>query len=114
MLRSVLFTAHAPRGLPALTEEKVPAGGVSPGPEPPQQARVPSALTPHAAVALALTDAKVPVGGDASPRLYPSPSPQQARVPSLFTAQAAALPTLTERKLPDGGWPDLVRCSPNT
>jgi hypothetical protein len=102
ILRSVLFTAHAPRGLPALTEEKVPAGGVSPGPEPPQQARVPSALTPHAAVALALTDAKVPDGGAFSPRLYPS-TPQQARVPSVFTAQAAASPTLTEMKLPDGG-----------
>lgn len=71
ILRSALFTAHA-RGRPALTEEKVPAGDtssgvdVSPAPEPPQHATEPSALTPHAAVTLALMDAKAPVGGHVS------------------------------------------------
>lgn len=70
----MLFTAHA-WGHPALTEEKVPMGGESPGvtmsppPEPPQQTTEPSAFTPHAALTLALMDAKVPVGGVVSPRL---------------------------------------------
>ena len=48
----------------------------------------------------ALTEEKVPEGGEACPKVL---SPQQASVPSLFTPQLWKSPALTEEKVPDGG-----------
>ena len=63
----------------------MPLGGVA-WPEAllPQQARVPSVLTPQVKMPLALTEVKVPLGGFAWPWKL---SPQQARVPSALTPQ---------------------------
>ena len=66
----------------------------------PQQARVPSVLTPQVNPKLALTDVKVPVGGVAWPELL---LPQQAMFPLLLTPQAKRLPALMDAKVPPGG-----------
>jgi hypothetical protein len=79
----------------ALTEENVPAGGVnSPKLLSPQQAMVPSVLTPQAYSPPSLTEANVPVGGTASPSRS---EPQQSMVPSVITPQTSSEePTLTD------------------
>ena len=58
-----VFTPHV-CSAPALTEAKVPGGGVAcPRSLSPQQAMVPSVFTPHVWYQPALTEAKVPAGG---------------------------------------------------
>ena len=75
----------ASKSHPALTEEKVPAGGVAwPKVLSPQQAMVPSVFTPHAAEERTLMEEKAPPGVGTWVPPYPV-LPQQAMVPSVLT-----------------------------
>ena len=71
-----------------------------------QQAILRSALfTAHASGLPALTETKVPAGGEC-PGVYVSPpheSPQQATEPSVLTPHAAVMLTLMDAKVPVGG-----------
>jgi hypothetical protein len=71
------------------------SGGPECSSSPPQQAMVPSLLTPHVKKTPALTEANVPAGGSTWPNLL---SPQQATVPSTFRPHVWAPPALTEAK----------------
>ena len=95
--------------LPALTETKEPAGGVTlPAVSLPQQSTEPSLLTPQVCDTPALTETKEPAGGVASPY---SSEPQQATEPSLLTPQVSSHPALTETKEPAGGRsPHRIHC----
>lgn len=66
----------------------------------PQQAMVPSVLTPHANSIPALTDVNVPSGGLAPPSLT---LPQQAMVPSALTPHPNPPPMVMEVNVPAGG-----------
>ena len=83
---------------PALTDTKVPAGGVA-WPESllPQQAMVPAVFTPQANRVPVLTDAKVPAGGEDSPCPL---KPQQAAAPAVLTPHAKTVFGLTDAKVP--------------
>ena len=79
--------------MPALTEVKVPAGGVAVGRSThdwhakPQQVMVPSIFTPQVKLSPALTEVKVPAGGVAWPQGL---KPQQVTVPSIPIPQACS------------------------
>ena len=104
------MTAH-----PALTWVNVPAGGFAARMVAPQQATVPSVLSPqlwalwvngpiHTSGAPALTWVNAPAGGAAWPSVL---SPQQVTVPSVLSAQVCQPPALTWVNVPAGGvaWP---------
>jgi hypothetical protein len=78
----------------ALTDAKVPAGGViQPFKLSPQQTTVPSVLTAQAKWLPALTETKVPAGGVIWPEDL---LPQHATPPLFFNPQANMLPVLTD------------------
>lgn len=86
---------------PALTEVKVPAGGVAwfPWVLSPQHAMVPSVFIPQACIAPALTETKVPSDG-----VVDRPREPQEMVPSVLRPQVFRYPlALTETKVPAGG-----------
>jgi hypothetical protein len=82
-------------------EAKVPVGGGLTSEVCPQQARVPSVLTPQTTRVPTLTAVKVSEGGVESPTV--TKLPEQATVPSVLIPHSTESPVLTEVNVPFGG-----------